>query len=122
MTKTDKRSSARLDLRVAVQVGNQSRLQQFYSRNLSSGGIFIEVAGDLPVIGTKLSLNFDVPGLKQSFQVEAEVLHHHHYETMDDQFRKTERTGIGLRFLNLSPEHKGLIEKYISGKGVIVRS
>ncbi len=115
------RQKARIDLSVAVRVEHQSRLQEFYSRNLSSGGIFLEVAGNPPAIGSKLTLNFEVPALARAFSVEAEVMHHHAFETMDEKFsRKILKHGIGLRFLSLTKRDQDLIHQYVSGKDLRV--
>jgi uncharacterized protein (TIGR02266 family) len=122
MTTSQKRSHPRIDLRVSVQVEQESRLQKFFSRNLSSGGVFLEVADEPPAIGTHLKLAFDIPGIQRSFRAEAEVVHHHRFETYDDKMKKQTRTGIGLKFLNLTAADQTLIQKYIAGKDVRVRS
>lgn len=122
MTKKNLRKNPRADLRIAVQVEQQSRLQQFYSRNLSSGGIFLEFEGDAPSIGSKFNLSFDVPGLTKKITVEAEVIHQHAYESMDAEMRKHKKTGVGFRFLKISPKDQKLISEYITGKGLHVES
>lgn len=109
-------------MRIAVQAEHQSRLQQFYSRNLSSGGIYVEVEGSLPAIGTKMKLTFEVPKLGRSIQAEAEVLHHHQFQDLDKDLNSTPKHGMGLRFVNLSKSDEALIHKYISGKDLHVRS
>jgi uncharacterized protein (TIGR02266 family) len=112
----------RVDLRVSVQVEQPSRLQTYYSRNLSSGGIYIELNEPPPPLGTKLKLTFEVPGLGKPIQAEAEVLHHHVYETMSEQMQKVKGYGMGLKFSDLSSKDEKLISQYVAGKGLHVRS
>ncbi len=122
MKDTKHRHARRTNLRVAVKVEHKSRLQEFYSRNLSSGGIFLEVEKKLPAIGSKLKLKFEVPGLRKAIMAEAEVLHHHSYETMNEKMEAFTRKGMGLRFLNLSEQDEALINEYITGKELHVSS
>ena len=114
--------SPRIDFRVSVQVEAQSRLQQFYSRNLSSGGIYLEVTGEPPAIGSQLQLKFDIPQAKKTLTAQAEVVHHHKFEEMDQDLEKTARTGIGLKFLKLSKNDENVISQFVTGKGLRVSS
>jgi uncharacterized protein (TIGR02266 family) len=115
------RTNARIDLKIAVKVQHLSRLQQFYSQNLSRGGIFLEVPGKPPSIGAKLRLQFEVPGMKKPVTVDAEVVHQHTFQTLDENVRKkVAKHGIGLRFLNLTKEDEALIEQHITGKDLSV--
>ena len=119
MTNQPKRNP-RADFRVAVGVEHESRLQKFYSRNLSSGGIFLEVAGKPPAIGSKLKITFEVAELSRTISAEAQVIHHHPYEEMDDNLKTVKKTGIGLRFLKLEPKDQELINDYVKGKDLRV--
>lgn len=105
-----------------MRVKNQSRLQEFYSRNLSSGGIYLEIPNDPPAVGSKLTLTFEIPGLGKSFSADAEVVHQHSFESMDENFTNTARHGVGLRFINLRGEDEKLIQKFITGKDLRVSS
>lgn len=112
-----------MDFNVAVSVENQSHLQEFYSRNLSSGGIFLEVPGNPPPIGAKVKLRFTISPIERSFSVQAQVIHHHHYKSMNEKLSKTEaHHGIGLEFLDLSAQDQELIESYITGRALHVSS
>jgi c-di-GMP-binding flagellar brake protein YcgR len=122
MTKEVRRAQTRVDFKVAVSVERESRLQQFYSRNLSSGGIFLEIAGEPPPVGSKLKLAFEVPEPKKTIRVEAEVVHHHLFDSLDAKMRKMKCTGIGLKFLNIGPDDQKMITQFITGKDVSVRS
>ncbi len=121
MPKEKRQGEPRIDFRVAVNVQQASRLQQFYSRNLSRGGIFLEIPGDSPPVGATLNLEFQVPDPKTEIQVSAEVVHHHVFDALDDQMRKVQRAGIGLKFLNLNPEDQQLISRFVTGKDLHVR-
>jgi uncharacterized protein (TIGR02266 family) len=121
MATPHKQRQPRIDLRVSVQVQQESRLQRYFSKNLSTGGIFLEVEKEAPPIGSKLNLSFDIPGIQHAFRAKAEVVHHHTFDSYDERMRKSTKTGIGLRFLDLTPADEELIQKYVSGKDVRVR-
>ncbi|MFH1262075.1 MAG: PilZ domain-containing protein [Pseudomonadota bacterium] len=121
MSDPNKRVHPRADFKIAVKVEHLSRLQQFYSQDLSSGGIFLEVPGKPPEIGAKLRLQFQVPGIKKPIVVDAEVMHQHTFQLIDPSLRKkVARHGIGLRFLNLDPKDAELIQKHVTGKDLSV--
>ena len=121
MPKEMRRGQPRADFRVAVRAKLQSRLQQFYSRNLSSGGIFLEIHGDPPPVGSKLKLTFDVPTPKKTIRVDAQVVHHHVFDSLDKQMRNMKCTGIGLKFLNLNSLDQKMIAEFVTGRDVSVR-
>ena len=122
MTTKNKRKNPRADLRVAVSVEQKSRLQQFYSKNLSTGGIYLELEGEAPTMGTKMNLTFEVPGLPKTIRVEAMVVHRLTFDSMDAEMQNQKLSGIGLKFLNLSPTDRKLINEYVTGKGLHVES
>lgn len=116
------RADPRIDFQVAVKVQHLSLLQQFYSKNLSRSGIFLQVPGKPPPIGAKLRLQFSIPDLKKTVTVDAEVIHQHTFQTLDENLRKkVAKHGVGLRFLNLNPEDQELILKYVTGRELSVR-
>jgi c-di-GMP-binding flagellar brake protein YcgR len=121
MTDESGRVDRRIDFNVEVRVQLMSRLQAFYAKNLSRGGIFLEVPSKPPAIGTKLRIQFTIGELKKTFAVDAEVVHMHTFQAFDEQLKKkVARHGVGLRFLNLSPEDEEIIQKYITGKDLSV--
>lgn len=121
MTDASGRLNRRIDFNVEVRVQLMSRLQQFYAKNLSRGGIFLEVPGKPPRIGSKLRLQFGIAELGKTFSVDAEVVHMHTFQALDENLKKkVARHGIGLRFLNLTPEDEETIQKYITGKDLSV--
>lgn len=122
MTDVSGRTNQRIDFDVEVQVQHLSRLQAFYAKNLSRGGIFLEVPGKPPAIGSKLRLQFAIHELQKTFKVDAEVVHMHTFQVLDESLRKkVAKHGIGLRFLNLGPEDEAMIQKYITGKDLNVK-
>jgi hypothetical protein len=115
------RVQTRINLKVAVRVQHHSRLQEFYSRNLSSGGIFLELPSRPPPVGTEMTLTFQVPVINRTFTVKGEIMHQHIFETTDATFkRKVLRYGIGLRFVDLTDQDQKLIQEYVSGKDLHV--
>lgn len=120
MANQSKRAAERRDFKVQVQVQHESQLQKFYSKNISSGGIFLQTE-DLIPIGNELQLSFSIPGRKQPLKVSAKVVRHHKMQGMDDNFNPTNINGIGLSFVNLSSEDQNTIDQYITGKGLAVQ-
>ncbi len=118
--KEDKRLSPRRDINVAVTTQSHSRLQEFYAKNISGGGIFLEME-ESPAMGERFKLAFTIPGKNEPLQVEAEVVRHHPIETMDADFNPKQIQGVGLRFTDLTAEQQQLIEQYVRGRGLSVQ-
>lgn len=67
------------------------------ARNMSAGGMFIEMADPLP-IGAIVTVHFQIPDSHGAFAVRAEVKHHYAFNySIRDEPAFTR--GIGLRFL-----------------------
>jgi Tfp pilus assembly protein PilZ len=103
-----------------VETAHESRLQKFYSRNISRGGIFLEMHEVIPV-GKELHLIFNIPGRNQPLEVAARVVRHHQMSSMDENFNPTAVQGVGLSFVNLSEEDRHIIEQFITGKGLAIQ-
>ena len=67
------------------------------ARNLSAGGMFVEMSDPLP-IGAVVTVNFQIPDSHGVLAVRSEVKHHYSFNyTIGDDPAFTR--GIGLRFL-----------------------
>jgi Tfp pilus assembly protein PilZ len=101
-------------------VAHESHLQKFYSKNISEGGIFLEMDEFIP-IGNEVALAFAIPGVKKALKVTAKVVRHHKMSRMDEEFNQQEIKGVGLSFINVNNDDRKLIEQYITGKGLAVQ-
>jgi Tfp pilus assembly protein PilZ len=115
MEERSSRSGARINIIVSVDLFHESRLQKLYSRNLSEGGIYVDATVLVP-IGEKVHLSFQLTDIKKKFTAVAIVVHHHKYESFEDESTLKERHGMGLKFINLNDEDKKIIENFILGK------
>ncbi len=86
---------------LAAQVEDPAGTQIGFSKDLSAGGMFIEVTKSVP-IGSRISLIFHLDDGGEAVKVEGEVLY------------SVVKLGIGVRFLNLAPEYERRIEAYVA--------
>lgn len=85
-------------------------LDQFfndYATNISLGGVFIRSRNPLPV-GTRLRVAFSLPGLEKMVETQGEVAH-----VMDGRSQDG-FTGMGIRFADLDPKAKRMIDKLVT--------
>ena len=114
------RKSDRVNLKIAVQLEHDSQLQRFYSQNISGGGIFLEVHTLIP-LDQEVNLSFNIPGQAKPMQLRAKVVRHHAMQTMDDDMNPKTVQGVGLAFVQLSPEDQKIIEQFVAGKGLTLQ-
>ena len=110
----------RIEFTVSVDVQSESLLQKFHARNLSQGGIFLEVPGQPPPVGSHLTLSFDIPGMDKQISVKGKVMYVHRYQSFDGS-KEVSKKGIGIMFENLAEHDQMLIATYVSGKNVSLR-
>lgn len=85
-------------------------LDQFlydYATNISLGGVFIRSQNPLPV-GTKLRVQFSLPGLEETVVTWGEVAH-----VIEERAKEGFR-GMGIRFDDLDPKSKRVIDQLVS--------
>jgi uncharacterized protein (TIGR02266 family) len=119
--KADKPSSQRAPryaVSVRVKLQQKSQLQTFFSRNLSEGGMFLEVEELVPV-GRQIELQVEIPGQSEPLRIVAEVVHHHRFSDYDEEMRPIKRKGMGLRFVSINPEQHALIARFVAGQAVV---
>lgn len=94
----EKRSSNRVSiLQEALFDGGKSHR----ATNVSEGGLFVATPESFYLEGSVLDLKFKLEGQDAPISTRAEVVH------------VVEGKGMGLRFLNLAPEDKERIRRYI---------
>ena len=85
-------------------------LDQFlydYATNISLGGVFIRSTNPLPV-GPKLRVQFSLPGLEETVVTWGEVAH------VIEERAKEGFHGMGIRFDDLDPKSKRVIDQLVN--------
>jgi uncharacterized protein (TIGR02266 family) len=101
----EERQSLRVEQRLAVEIEVEGTRHAAASRNLSTGGMFVETGLALRV-GQRLRLHFAVPAQKDPVAAEAEV-------------RWIEAGGAGMRFVGLRAKDVWALGKLLTPSGQI---
>jgi uncharacterized protein (TIGR02266 family) len=110
------RKTPRHIARLRVHFGtNQENLLMDYAINVSTGGVFIETDTVLPV-DTILAVEFILPLNVETIRCEARVAWLNRPEQM---MNPSLPIGMGLQFLNLSPNHMKAIREYIKKEALM---
>jgi uncharacterized protein (TIGR02266 family) len=106
------RASERFDLEVKVDLESDHNFYTGLTQNISAGGLFI-ATHVLRKIGDRITLNFVLPGAEKPVQVETEV----RWIRENTALQKVDgSTGMGVRFINLSPEASAAINKFLQSR------
>ncbi len=102
------------DPRAAVEVEVHYRtVQEFtaaYGQNISGGGIFIQTRQALP-LSSEILLRFTLPGIPRTILVRGLVVW-----STPVAVPGSLGFGIGIKFLDLDPEARDLIGRFVKGK------
>lgn len=79
------------------------------TQDISSGGLFV-ATHNLKPVGSRFMIQFKLPGQQAPIDVEAEV---RWLRETSSLHRSDGPHGMGVRFVNLSPAHKQLIETFL---------
>jgi uncharacterized protein (TIGR02266 family) len=102
MEGNDRREHARLSIAVAVDLNSSHNFYSARTRDISTGGLFVETDAALP-IGTRLGV--DLKFSKSQLRVDCEVMW---------ALTEGDKTvGVGLRFVDLRPGAKKSIEAFM---------
>jgi uncharacterized protein (TIGR02266 family) len=115
MNEADKRTSQRADLEVKVDFDSDHNFYTGLTQNISAGGLFV-ATHQLRAIGDPVTLKFMLPNSNQPLSVGSKVrwlrentsLHRHHGPT-----------GMGLQFVDLSPEVSAQIQQFLGNRDSI---
>lgn len=102
------RQHRRVALKVEVTLQSESNFYNGFSVNISEGGLFV-ATHDYKPIGTRLTLDMNIPDGRGPISVSCEVRWVREYNEMVPDMVP----GMGVRFLNLSDEVAGRIEEFI---------
>jgi uncharacterized protein (TIGR02266 family) len=106
------RASERYDLEIKVDLESEHNFYTGLTQNISAGGLFI-ATHHLRRIGDRITLKFQIPGTEGSVEVETEVRWIRENSALT---RAEGATGMGVRFINLTPEANTAITKFLSNR------
>jgi uncharacterized protein (TIGR02266 family) len=106
------RATERFDLEVKVDLESDHNFYTGLTQNISAGGLFI-ATHHLRRIGDRITLKFQLPGTEGSVEVETEVRWIRENSALT---RADGATGMGVRFINLTPEATTAIQKFLSNR------
>lgn len=107
---SNQRKHDRFDYKLEI---NGSAKHQFFTgftENISAGGLFVATYHTEPV-GTRFRIQFSIPGLAYQFNVDCEVRWVREY---NENAPVEQMPGMGVRFLGLSDEERGMLNMFIS--------
>jgi uncharacterized protein (TIGR02266 family) len=108
-TAENRRAHARYEVDVEVSMSSEHNFYTGLAENISTGGIFIATHITKPV-GEQLELSIALPG-GLSLHCTGEVRWTRAYSE-----KSSSRPGLGIRFLELSPDAVALIERFVRNR------
>jgi uncharacterized protein (TIGR02266 family) len=106
------RAAERFDLEVKVDLESEHNFYTGLTQNISSGGLFI-ATHHIRKIGDRITLNFTLPGAAKPVLVETEVRWIRENSAL---MRANGDIGMGVRFINLTPEAKQAIDAFVQSR------
>ncbi len=110
----DQRRFDRIDVKVEVTLESESNFYNGFTENISAGGLFVATY-DVRPLGSFLSMEFTVPGWKEPVSIKGEVRWVREYNSMTPDVTP----GMGLSFIDLSPEAQSIVESFTRHKDPI---
>ena len=104
-----RRSEERVRAKIKLSFNKVHDFFKAYIGNLASGGLFIKTTKGLPV-GTTLSLEFNLPKTKKVMHTTGKVA----WARSQDMGTEKMPPGMGVEFIDMNPEDKKLLEKYLA--------
>jgi uncharacterized protein (TIGR02266 family) len=105
--KEKQRAHTRLAVNLLIDYQVLDQFLYDYATNISLGGVFIRSQNPLPV-GTKLRVQFSLPGLEETVVTWGEVAH------VIEERAKEGFPGMGIRFDDLDPKSKRVIDQLVA--------
>jgi uncharacterized protein (TIGR02266 family) len=102
------RPATRIMVKMVVKLGVGQVMRMAQSVNISNSGMLIRTTEHFP-LGSEVSLIFPLPGITEPVKADAQVVRH----AIPD---REGITGMGLKFVNLAPEHKARLDQYLRGQ------
>ena len=107
------RASERFDLEVTVDLESDHNFYTGLTQNISAGGVFI-ATHHIRRIGDRITLKFTLPGSTKTIDVETEV----RWIRENSALHRVDEgsQGMGVRFINLTPEASAAINAFIQSR------
>jgi uncharacterized protein (TIGR02266 family) len=106
------RIAERFDLEVKVDLESDHNFYTGLTQNISAGGLFV-ATHQLRRIGDRIKLSFSLPGSATLVSVETEVRWIRENSLLH---RFDGSTGMGVRFIDLSPEASKAIQSFLENR------
>lgn len=101
-------------LALMTRVTQHSGLTTYWrSENVSEGGIFVRAAPTLPP-GSEIEIGFFLPTIDTEVRCHARVTWRNDANTPD--FDPHRPYGMGMEFMDLAPELRDMIRRYVAGR------
>jgi len=104
----EKRKDPRYEVDLKVDYASKDIFVSNYVSNISKGGIFIQTESPLP-IRSKIQLKIFLPDTKVTIAVKGMVAWNYDIKKGSGKIS----SGMGIRFVDLSPEGKAVLEEYV---------
>ena len=104
-----RKSEPRVMTRILVDYESKDTFLFDYSRDLSSGGVYIETDNPLSE-GQTLNLRFSLPGVDKVFNVEGRVA----WTNPPKARKKSVGPGMGVEFVDLEGPDRELLQGYVN--------
>jgi uncharacterized protein (TIGR02266 family) len=109
----ERRTSPRVDLEIEVGFESESNFYTGLTQDISTGGLFVSTH-HLRRIGDRVTLKFTLPGLSAPIIVESEVRWIRESSSLHGAHDAP--TGMGFKFLDLSPQARAIITKFLAAR------
>ena len=101
------RGGPRADVQLEVQFRSAEAFVAAYAKKISGGGLFIQTATPL-ALNQLVSLRFTLPGMAEPFELRGLVVWTNPFAS-----QAAFPTGMGIKFLNLEPQQRTIIEDFV---------
>lgn len=104
-----RRKEERARVKIRISFKTASDFFRAYISNLSGGGLFIRTTKNLPV-GSLVDLEFILPDSTKAIRTTGKVA----WIKSKDESTEKMPSGMGIQFIDMSPEYKKLLQSYIA--------
>jgi len=107
----ERREAVRIPLVVKVSLHDSDEAHYYFSKDISSGGMFLETKEAFPV-GSNVALDFSLPinGKQHQMKISGEIVR----EVINNStIPEGQIPGMGVRFMLLSQNSRNLLDQFI---------
>ena len=110
MDPSKQRADPRVNVNLEVQYRSAQEFTAAYAKNISGGGIFIRTQQPLP-LNREVQLRFSLPSVPKPFVIQGLVVW-----TNPHPSRSSFPPGMGIKFMDLDPTVKTIIDGFVQEK------